>query len=118
MDPFYAEKAAGFGQSRHDPTFSMSRSMRRMDRHELADRGASCISPATEPDGKLRNPPRRRVPVAVGISFSGESTLASNTSSSVNDAGKERSSVAEILAMARAVLTAAVPAPVTASSCE
>lgn len=41
-----------------------------MDRHELADRGASCISPATEPDGKLRNPPRRRVPVAVSTSYS------------------------------------------------
>lgn len=40
-----------------------------MNHHELVDRGASCINPATEQDGddKPRNNPRRRVPAAVSI---------------------------------------------------
>lgn len=66
MESFYAEKTAGFDQSRHDSAL-LSRSMRSMNHHELGDRGPSCISSATELDGKLRNPPRRRVPVAVGL---------------------------------------------------
>lgn len=74
MDSFYAEK--GYEQSRHDSSFSMSRSMRSMTRHELGDRSNGCISPAAELDGKMRNPQRRRVPVAVCIPRSFEALLA------------------------------------------
>ncbi|KAJ5895561.1 hypothetical protein N7495_007252 [Penicillium taxi] len=63
MDSFYTEKS-GFDQPRHDMAFSMSRSMRSMTQQELNDR--SCISHATEMDGKSRNPQRRRVPIACG----------------------------------------------------
>lgn len=63
MDSFYAEK--GYEQPGHGTSFSMSRSMRSMTRHELGDRTNGCISPATEVDGKMRNSQRRRVPVAV-----------------------------------------------------
>lgn len=64
MYSFYTEK--GYEQSRHDTSLSMSGSMRSMTQHELGDRASSGISPAAELDGKLRNPQRRRVPVAVG----------------------------------------------------
>lgn len=70
MDSFYAGK--GYEQSRHGTSFSMSRSMRSMTRHELGDRTNGCISPAAEVDGKMRNPQRRRVPVAVCPSWSFE----------------------------------------------
>lgn len=62
MDSFYSEKQSGF-ESR-DSSLYMSRSMRSMAQHELADRSTGCISPAAD-DSKLRNPQRRRVPVAV-----------------------------------------------------
>lgn len=78
MESFYAEKAAGFGQSRQDSTL-IPRSMRSMNHHKLGDRGASCINPANELDGKLRNPQRRRVPVAVCISTSRKSALSLTT---------------------------------------
>ncbi|KAJ5698204.1 hypothetical protein N7462_000209 [Penicillium macrosclerotiorum] len=56
MDPFYTEKASGYESIRHE-TLSMSRSMRNVNQHEP--------SPGAEIEGKMRNPQRRRVPVAV-----------------------------------------------------
>lgn len=67
MDFFYSEKQSGF--ETRDSSHYMSRSMRSMAQQELADRSARCISPAAD-DSKLRNPQRRRVPVAVCISHS------------------------------------------------
>jgi len=64
MDSFYSENQSGF-EPRHDSSLFLSRSMRSMARHELNNRSAGCISPATDSDSKLRNPQRRRVPVAV-----------------------------------------------------
>ncbi|CEJ55158.1 hypothetical protein PMG11_01433 [Penicillium brasilianum] len=58
MDSYYTDKAATFEQSRHDSSLSMSHSMRSLNQHEL--------SPAAEMDSKMRNPQRRRVPVACG----------------------------------------------------
>ncbi|KAJ5806903.1 hypothetical protein N7474_010495 [Penicillium riverlandense] len=41
--------------------------MRRINHHELSDRrNSNCISPVAELDSKVRNPQRRRVPVACG----------------------------------------------------
>lgn len=57
MDSYYTDKTAAFEQSRHDGSLSMSRSMRSLNHHEL--------SPVVEMDSKMRNPQRRRVPVAV-----------------------------------------------------
>lgn len=65
MNSFYSGKADGFEQSQHISSLTMSRSMRSMTQRELGDRTNSGISPAAELDGKLRNPQRRRVPVAV-----------------------------------------------------
>ncbi|KAJ5681482.1 uncharacterized protein N7477_001422 [Penicillium maclennaniae] len=61
MDFFYSTKQSGF-ESR-DSSQYISRSMCGMAQNELADRSAGCISPAAD-DSKLRNPQRRRVPVA------------------------------------------------------
>jgi len=63
MDSFYSEKT-GFEPSQHDSALSMSRAMRSMNQHEFGDR-TDCISPVGEIDSKMRNPQRRRVPVAV-----------------------------------------------------
>ncbi|KAJ5273890.1 hypothetical protein N7478_009015 [Penicillium angulare] len=63
MDPYYAENT-GFAQSRHACGLSLPRAMRSMSRHEMGDRSSSCTGPTSESDGKLRNPQRRRVPVA------------------------------------------------------
>ncbi|KAJ5389225.1 uncharacterized protein N7496_000293 [Penicillium cataractarum] len=58
MDSYYTDKTATFEQSRHDSLLAMSRSMRSLNQHEP--------SPAAEMDSKMRNPQRRRVPVACG----------------------------------------------------
>ncbi|KAJ6121393.1 hypothetical protein N7512_003858 [Penicillium capsulatum] len=50
-----------------------------MNHHELGDRGPSCIGAATEMDGKLRNPQRRRVPVAVSIPTPGDPVCLSSS---------------------------------------
>lgn len=115
MDSFYAEKE--YEQSRHDTSFSMSRSMRSMTRHELGDRTNGCISPAAELDGKMRNPQRRRVPVAVCTSRSFE-PLSLLHNHSVAGVEKERSSAVAIPVMVRVVQTAEVLATQTVNSCE
>lgn len=117
MDSFYSEKA-GFETSRHDSSISMSRAMRSMKQHEMADR-TNCISPEGEIDGK-RNPQRRRVPVAVctHLPFLLRWKLILLVPFSVVDADDERSSVAEIPAMARDAPTAVVLEIRTVSSYE
>lgn len=78
MDSFYSEKT-GFESSRHDSALSMSRAMRSMNQHELGDR-TGCISPVGEIDSKMRNPQRRRVPVAVCYYHSGRESKKSPSS--------------------------------------
>lgn len=65
MDSFYSEKTV-FEPSRHDSALSMSRAIRSINQHEFGDR-TDCISPVSEIDSKMRNPQRRRVPVAVRL---------------------------------------------------
>lgn len=121
MDSFYSDKT-GLDPSRNDSALSMSRAMRSMNHHKLGDR-TSCISPINEMDSKLRTPQRRRVPVAVCTPTlhplpSKLLGLPLTPIFSVVDVVDERSSAAEILAMARAALTAGVLEIQTASSYE
>ncbi|OJJ34361.1 hypothetical protein ASPWEDRAFT_173777 [Aspergillus wentii DTO 134E9] len=63
--PFYhsEEETSFVQQSKMDP-LSIPRSTRNDHHQETVDRSSSCVSPSAEPEGKSRNPARRRAPVA------------------------------------------------------
>lgn len=113
MDSYCTGK--GYGQSRQNTSFSMSRSMRSIAQHELGDRTSRCS--AVELDGKLRNTQRRRVPLAVCV-FRWLGSSDSNKLHSVLGAERERSSAVAMLVMVKAARIAGVRAIPTVSSCE
>ena len=117
MQPFYVEKAAGFESSRRDSTLSMARSIRSINHHNLGDR-PSCLGPAVELDGKLRNSPRRRVPVAVSITLQYYLYYRLTLLSSANGVERERSNVVVTPVTDRAAPTAVVLATRIANFCE
>lgn len=116
--PYYSEKV--FDQARHDSSLAVSHAMRSTGQHELSDRrNRSRISPVAELDTKLRNPQRRRVPLAVGFTyplpFWGHVIL---TLDSAADVDAEKSNAAATTGTDKPAPTAAVPATRIASSYE